>query len=71
MGAEVKADLGKELQQSAAMKFFQVLTGGRAAWEYKDKDYKDKTGGRAIYAGLERRGSGYFKKGLWPHSQLC
>ena len=62
MGAEVKADLANNLQQGAAKKFYQVLAGGRAAWEYKDKDYKDKTGGRAAYAGLEKRGSGYFKK---------
>ena len=62
MGAEVKADLANNLQQGAAKKFYQVLAGGRAAWEYKDKDYKDKTGGRAAYAGLERRGSAYFKK---------
>jgi len=62
MGAEVKADLANNLQQGAAKKFYQVLAGGRAAWEYKDKDYKDKTGGRAAYAGLDRRGSGYFKK---------
>ncbi|NCF43033.1 MAG: phage tail tape measure protein, partial [Bacteroidetes bacterium] len=63
MGAEVKADLANNLQQGAANKFYQVLAGGRAAWQYKDKNFKDQMRGPAEDAGLERRGGAYFKKG--------
>jgi TP901 family phage tail tape measure protein len=63
MGAEVKADLANNLQQGAANKFYQVLAGGRAAWQYKDKNFKDQMRGSAEDAGLERRGGAYFKKG--------
>ena len=63
MGAEVKADLANNLQQGAANKFYQVLAGGRAAWQYKDKNFKDQMRGPTEDAGLERRGGAYFKKG--------
>jgi len=59
-GAEVKGSSGKELQKSAAKKFFDVLVGGKAAFGRKGNEV-DLVGKKLLNA--DAKELGFLKKG--------